>query len=192
MIAGTNEIAELFGVTTMAVGLWVKKGCPKIGRGQWDVKEVLDWWIVNIYQAPGGGAEADDESMLEAKRQYWTAKAEGERIKVEQTKGNLIPKKDIASEWSWRMAEVCNGLQSLAMRLPPLLEGKTPIQMREIIDKEQWSLRDIYCRTGRFCPAGTEEERGEEAKPEPKKRKKRSVKPKKKAKKGKGAAKNDH
>lgn len=152
MIAGTNEIADLFGVTTMAVGLWVKKGCPKLGRGQWDVKEVFEWWLANIYQSPGGGAEDNDESMLEAKRLYWSAKAEGERIKVEQTKANLIPKKDIANEWSFRVSEICSGLNALSMRLPPLLEGKNQIDMRDIIDSEVWNLRDNFARHGRFCP----------------------------------------
>lgn len=182
MIAGTNEIADLFGVTTMAVGLWVKKGCPKLGRGQWDVKEVFEWWLANIYQSPGGGAEDNDESMLEAKRLYWSAKAEGERIKVEQTKANLIPKKDIANEWAWRMSEVTNGLNALAMRLPPLLEGKTQVEMREVIDKEQWVLRDMYCRTGRFCPAGEvpkAKDASEVVAEKPKKDKKGKMKPKK-------------
>ena len=159
LLLGTEEMCELMDVSRPTLGLWVKKGCPKFGRGKWRARDVLEWWLLNIYVGMERGSGPEDESMLEVKRQYWQAKAEKERIGVDQMKEELIPRENIASEWAWRMAEVANGLQALAMRLPPLLEGKTQIEMREIIDEEQWVLRDNYCRTGRFCLV---EEEGEE------------------------------
>ena len=54
------------------------------------------------------------------------------------------------------MAEVANGLAAFAMSLPPLLEGLSQPELRKVINKEQWKLRDNYCRTGRFCPPPAE------------------------------------
>lgn len=151
LIVTTAEVADFFGITIRAVQLWSKNlGCPKAGHGKWNLKEVFDWWFLNLAQdkiANGDG----DETLQTAKRMYWSAKAEGERIKVEQVKESLFPREEIAKAWAGRMAEVANGLSSLSMRLSPLLEGKIQSEMRGIIENETWKLRDNYCRVGKFC-----------------------------------------
>lgn len=150
MIVNTKELSDFFDVTPRAVNKWSAKGCPKSGRGKWDLKTVHAWWLDNIYASK---ADDSDESLQEAKRRYWSAKAENEEIKRDESKGLLVKVKDIVLMWSGRVAEIKNGLMALPMRLPPLLEGKPQIEMRQIVEDEVWKLLDNYCRVGRFCPA---------------------------------------
>ena len=74
-------------------------------------------------------------------------------IEIKQKTGEWIPRDEIRSAWTQRVAEVRSGLMALKHRLPPLLEGKTQQEMREAIDAEIFSLLDNFCRTGKFTPA---------------------------------------
>ncbi len=142
----TSFVASLFGVSPQAVNSWVRdKACPKLGHGLFDCKAVLEWWLDNIH----GGSTPETE---DAKERYWLAKAEHEEIKVATLKGGLMPKSEIIPEWSARMAEVTTGLQALARRLPPMLDGKSKTEQQIIVEDQVWKLRDNYCRSGRFTP----------------------------------------
>lgn len=135
-----NGIARFFGVTARSVQLWTAKGCPKLKHGRYDLKFVHEWWVENIST---GQDSADTENV---KLEYWRWKTANERMKAEQTSGELIPRADIATAWSARMIEVGTGLYALSSRLSHVLEvPETPIRA------EVKKLHDAYCRTGRFC-----------------------------------------
>lgn len=145
-----GTVARFFGVTARQVQNWVKqKGCPRLKHGLYDLKAVHTWWFEEILGV-------DSREIEDAKLKYWKWKAEGEKVRVEQAKEDLIPIEQIAEAWAWRMAEVTTGLQSLASRLPPLLEGKTQGDMRAVIEAEVWKMRDSYCRSGKFCECSAE------------------------------------
>jgi len=158
----TKDLAEFFGVTVRTVANWHENGCPQVSRGKWNLKVVFDWWWDNIAQSRAV-EESGDESMNEAKRLYWWQKAEGEKIKNEQLRENLVSWEDIDKEWAGRVAVVTSGLEAFADRLPPILDGKPRKEMREIIKGEVRLLRDAYAREGKYCPK-TEEEATEKKK----------------------------
>ena len=142
----TGDILHIWGITEAALRKWKKAGCPKEKRGLWDIKKVLEWWLANIYDI-----KEDTKSLKDVKLKYWTARAQGEEIKVAITRKQLILSEDVKIQWAMRMAEVASGLETLSVRLPALLEGKTQNAMRKIIDQEQRKIRDNFCRTGKFC-----------------------------------------
>ena len=153
-VVSASQLAILFDVTDRTITDWnVKKGCPKIGHGKFDMKAVLGWWLDNVYEA--GQVSPDAEN---AKDRYWMAKAEHEEIKVATAKSRLISEEQIIQEWSDRLSEVTSGLVALSRRLPPMLDGKTKYEQMAIIDDEVWKLRDNFCRTGRFTPQEVEDD----------------------------------
>ena len=150
----SSEVCKFFDITAQTLSNWKEQGCPQVKYGTWDLKAVFDWWWENI-ASDKAAREGGDESMNEAKRIYWWEKAKGEQYKNEQLAESLIAKDKIAKEWAARVAEVASGLSAMTDRLPPLLEGKTQADMRQIISDETWRMRDHYARKGKFCPAPT-------------------------------------
>lgn len=146
----TATVAHFFDVTVRAVQHWGASGCPKISRGRFDLKKVLEWWLANIYQDKLEAGESGDE-MRAVKLEYWREKAAGEAIKNKLTLGELIPKEEIIPEWAARVREVANGMQSLAMRLPPLIAGKDQRQVRDIVKLNTRQILENFSRHGRFC-----------------------------------------
>jgi len=154
----TKTLAAFFGLTVRSVAKWHESGCPQVGRGKWNLKEVFDWWWDNIAQSKAA-EESGDESMNEAKRLYWWQKAEGEKIKNDQLRGTLVAWSEIDPEWAGRVSVVTSGLEAFADSLPPLLEGKPRKQMKGIIKERVRLLRDAYAREGKYCPKGKAEKK---------------------------------
>ena len=152
LILGTGDVARFFGVTQKCVSNdWRKAGCPQVKYGTWDLKAVFDWWWDNLASeraAKMGG----DESVNEAKRQYWWSKAEEGQIKVSQARESLISKEEVYKQWAQRMAEYKNGCYGMVNALPPLLEGQDQATMRQKIEDYVWDMFNRLCRTGSFCP----------------------------------------
>ena len=75
-----------------------------------------------------------------------------EHVKLEEVLGKLISKDEIKKEWVGRVAVVTSGLESLAERLPLVLEGKKRDEMVDIIKEEIRELRQSYARPSTWCP----------------------------------------
>lgn len=147
---GTGEIAAFFDITRTQVGNWVKLGCPKEGRGKFDLKQVHEWCLTNIY---GNKNQTDDENINQTKHEYWQHKTRNEKAKADLVEGAVIKKEDILREWTKRVHEIASGLDALRMRLAPvvyMVEDKRAVE--KAIDDEVWALRDSYYRTGTYCP----------------------------------------
>ena len=151
LILGTGDVARFFGVTQKCVSNdWRKAGCPQVKYGTWDLKAVFDWWWDNLASeraAKMGG----DESVNEAKRQYWWSKAEEGQIKVSQARESLISKEEVYKQWAQRMAEYKNGCYGMVNALPPLLEGQDQATMRQKIEDYVWDMFKRVTRYSKFC-----------------------------------------
>jgi phage terminase Nu1 subunit (DNA packaging protein) len=158
MIYDTPTVADFFGVSSRALQLWGQAGCPKAGRGRWDLRAVFNWYIQNIVQDRIESG-ADDVAMKEAKLRYWNEKATFEEIRNKKELGELMPKAEIAVEWVARVIEVKNGLMGLAYRLPPLISGKADRDVRDIVKLNVRQLLENFSRGGRFCHPEDEKRR---------------------------------
>jgi hypothetical protein len=68
-------------------------------------------------------------------------------------KGMYLSLDEVSDAWSHRVSLVVAGLESLRFRLPPVLAGKSRIEMAEIIKTEIRLIREGYYQDGRFTPA---------------------------------------
>lgn len=160
LIVSTDQLSALFGVSNRAVQLWVKdKGCPKAGHGKWNVKDVLTWWLENIYKA-----EDDTEALAEAKLEYWQAKGRVEKVKADLAEKAVMKIDDFKGAWAWRVAEMSSGLGAIPLRVASLVVGKPEKEIRAILESEIWQIRDKFSRDGRFTPKPKQKSRKVRAK----------------------------
>lgn len=66
----------------------------------------------------------------------------------------LIPKEEILGEFLARIAIVKQGLMSFHRSLPPILFGKEPREMSDILKKYEWQLLDKYSRRSGIFASG--------------------------------------
>lgn len=152
MYIDTTSAAELFEVTPKAVIDWEKKaGVEKksfrVSHGIYHIKKLLAWWLENIHES-----KQETKGEKDSRERYWHAKADQAEIDVAIKRKELFPKEEIAIEWAKRISEIRQGLLSLPVKLPPLLEGKTQVEMRPQIKDAVCRLLDAYARDGRFTP----------------------------------------
>lgn len=145
-LVSTKEVANFFDLTPRTIQLWAKNGCPREARGRYNLKQVFIWWLENIQ------TDDSDKELKKWKRHYWKAKSHMEHAKLDEILGDLISKDEIKKEWVGRVAVVTSGLESLAERLPLVLEGKPKDEMMEIIKAEIRELRESYARPSTWCP----------------------------------------
>ena len=149
MVVKSKQVCELFGISKATLSGWRQAGAAgQLGRDKWDLGELVQW---HLEVMTGQGSESTDESLQEARRQYWLAKARREHLKADQEAGQLVPRSELVAAWCGRVAEVTAGLQVLVDRLPPLLIGKDRGSMRETLAQEIRALRQSYSRPGKHC-----------------------------------------
>ncbi len=131
--------AQIFGIARPTIYKWTKfRGCPQEAPGRWNVAKVFDWWKKNIMTEE---LERMDETLASIQRKYWKHKAGREAIKEKHEEGKLIPKPKVMEILANRDALFVQGLENYAFSLPPLLEGRTQMEMRELIKNENKILR---------------------------------------------------
>lgn len=130
-----REVADLFGVSAVAVGLWVTRdGCPKGVDGRYDLREVLRW---HRRQAMQKSPEAAQSKSMERKRR---AEAEMTEMKLKEMKGELVSRVDVDRGRVARIQVVKRALLRMPRSLAPVLVG---MDMREIEAYMGERIRDI-------------------------------------------------
>lgn len=147
-----KELAQAIGFTPRTIRDW--KDCPRNPDGSYCLSAVVAWMVSRAEDAADAAADANDDELRRAKVKYWVAKAANEELKADKEMEKLISFADVAIAWGRRMSEVSSGLDMLAYRLPPLIEGRDQDGMRREITAEVQRLKTAYCRRGRFCDYG--------------------------------------
>lgn len=94
----TSALYDIFGVDESTIVRWAAKGCPKVQRGWWSVKDVLDWRNANFDK------DKDIEEMnFTEKKVYYEGKLkqaqlETVELKNKIAKGEFIEKEEIVDE----------------------------------------------------------------------------------------------
>ena len=151
-IIGTFESAlKYLGVSRRTLGIHLKKGTFKQNPDGTFKKSELDKYREK-YKKKSERSNSTEAKKGRADLRLKVARARREELLVAELKGNLMSRDEIISEWSKRVAAVTSGLEAFADRLPPLLEGKSRHEMREILKNEVWELRNSYATKGEYCP----------------------------------------
>lgn len=142
----SKEMYTLLGISRETLSQYTKAGMPKIARGRYNAKAALDWWLENIYT---GRNEKDDEDMTEAKRRYWSSKADEAELKVKQRKGEIMLVEDHESIKTLMCSDLRNTMLSWPSRIAP-----NDDDLRKMLREEIFRLLESFIRAGNFAPFG--------------------------------------
>ena len=66
-IVNTQIVADFFNVARQTVNAWGRAGCPKLGRGKWNLKQVFDWWQENLADTHVGLGRSSIKTRIETR-----------------------------------------------------------------------------------------------------------------------------
>ena len=137
IILSTRDAAEFFGVSAKCLtNDWKKAGCPQLARGKWDLKQVHDWWWENI-AADRAASKAGDDSLAEAKRQYWWQMAENARIKNKIASGEFVEIELINRQGFEAGRLIRDQVQAIPDRIAPLVAAETDtFKCKQLMSRE--------------------------------------------------------
>lgn len=148
----SEKTADFFGVTPRTLLDWAKKGAPKVQRGWWDPKAIMEW---------RGSVESDSgENSLAVKKlkadvDYKEAKAIREQRMNQILEGEYVPVAEIETEWSRRVTEVKTGLLALTNKIAgQITDPDIRLEVEQVIRDEVYELLEQYARDGTYTPAG--------------------------------------
>lgn len=174
-----KQVAEAFGVVTKTITRWKEEGLPMNADGKtFNLPDAISWAIDRAKAAVCETKEPDEASrwMTEFRKE----RALMAKIERRRTEESLVEWSEIERQWAERVGLVTSGLALFSDRLPPILEGKSQPEMRELIRSEVRLLRESYAREGKYFPSVSEQKVAKTAS----KRTKTASKQTKKAKKG--------
>jgi hypothetical protein len=154
LILSSNDIMELLDVRsggTLTKWKTLGAGQAAIGRNKWDGRKFLEWWLTNIFD---GACAETDGSLAEVRRDYWGAKAEGERLKVDREKGEFVLKAGATAEKIRLISTTVSALKNLPARLSGQLVGKVDrVEIDNIINLETAALCAIMASGATYSDA---------------------------------------
>ena len=107
-IFSTADTCQFFQISRETLSEWQKKGAPKVSRGKWDIKALMEW------RYTGKNAESPETRKLKAEADLKEAKAAQEKIKLGVTKTEFIPAAMVKSELARLLANVKKSLLSIS------------------------------------------------------------------------------
>ena len=110
----TSDLCAIFGRTRKSIAEWVRMGLPKLSKGLYNMKDVLDWWLSTIHRASSATVE-----ISEWKRRLIIAKARQEEIKLAELEGKLVHRQDAETAITAACTDLRNTLLNMPSRLFP-------------------------------------------------------------------------
>ncbi len=146
-IFSTQETCDFFGISRESLSTWEKKGAPKIGRGKWDLKKLVEW------RFGGGHKESPEIRKLKAEADLKEAKARQEQIKLGITEEEFIPVKNVTTDLRRLFMVLKRNLRSIGHNVATNLnsfDAEAAMEAKKVVDKhidealEQMSRSGIY------------------------------------------------
>jgi len=110
----TSDLCAIFGRTRKSIAEWVRMGLPKLSKGLYNMKDVLDWWLSTIHRASSTTSE-----ISEWKRRLIIAKARQEEIKLGELEGKLVHRQEAEMTITTACTDLRNTLLNMPSRLFP-------------------------------------------------------------------------
>lgn len=147
LLVGSKEAAQFFGISERSFFRWVEAGMPKETKGVYNLKKCFDWWKENINNV-------STEKEKEVRLKYWKAKAEGENIRTEVRKGELISKDEVYNEFNLRLVDIKTSLLSMKNRLSADCEWKSRDEIRDIMEEDTRAMFSAFSSTNTLLYTG--------------------------------------
>ncbi len=132
------KLAETLGVSVATVDAWLRKGCPYVEKGAknkpwvFDLKAVIKW--VREYKEPKGTSTLAD--LQHEKWRLIRAKAAIAELELGVAEGTLLNAAAVIAERERSYSMIKKRMIALSSKVVPLLIGKTPTEIKIIIDDE--------------------------------------------------------
>ena len=127
IVAGTNGVAQAFGVSARTVNKWRKVGMPEhdADRHLFDIVAIARWDADRDRKS----ADAGDPD-----RRYSEARARLREMEVAEREGNLISRTDIYRTWSQLIVDARRRLLALPRSLARRFAGKSELRIERDLD----------------------------------------------------------
>lgn len=134
VIVTAQVVAMVFGVTTRTINEWTKRGCPKVKKNSYNLREVLSWKY-STESTPEG---------LEAKKQkadirYREARADMEELKRKTMIGEYVAVADIEKDLSELFSKIRVRMTNIKHKVLQDLNSSYPevaFEVSELIEQE--------------------------------------------------------
>lgn len=134
VIVTAQVVAMVFGVTTRTINEWTKRGCPKVKKNSYNLREVLSWKY-STESTPEG---------LEAKKQkadirYREARADMEELKRKTMIGEYVAVADIEQDLSELFSKIRVRMTNIKHKVLQDLNSSYPevaFEVSELIEQE--------------------------------------------------------
>ena len=136
----TSDLCAIFGRTRKSIAEWVRMGLPKLSKGLYNMKDVLDWWLSTIHRASSATVE-----ISEWKRRLIIAKARQEEIKLAELEGKLVLRQDAEMTITTACTDLRNTLLNMPSRLYPNEDKHRMALKAELVD-----TLESFCRNAAF------------------------------------------
>ena len=152
-VHGTSDTCIFFGVSRETLSGWHKKGAPKEGRGNWDIKKLNEWLGKGTNCGNGEQKVLSDEARkLKADADYRETKSEKEKISLNKIQGDLINIEDVQLEWASRILELKAGLRQFEKKIAPQIANQSIREVERVLRDEVYYLLESYSRDGAYTP----------------------------------------
>ena len=134
VIVTAQVVAMVFGVTTRTINEWTKRGCPKVKKNSYNLREVLSWKYSTEFTPEG----------LEAKKQkadirYREARADMEELKRKTMIGEYVAVADIEQDLSELFSKIRVRMTNIKHKVLQDLNSSYPevaFEVSELIEQE--------------------------------------------------------
>lgn len=119
--AATETLAQLLGVTTRTITELARKGVlTRVGKGAWPVRESVRSYCAHLREQAAGRS---DSTTLTAER-IRVAKAQAEKLEFANAvaRGEMVPAREVESEW----AAVLRDVRAAMLALPSRVQQRLP------------------------------------------------------------------
>ena len=137
-IVGISAIAERLKLTPRRVQQMVSEGLPRLGRGKYDLDQVLDWYIARLeLQLAGGVADdVDGSSYARERKREKAAAADLKELTVAQRRRELVAIADVEQAMTDLVVTTKAAVLAVAPRIAPKLVGLEALAIQDALGEE--------------------------------------------------------
>ena len=113
-VVTSQEVLYLFSISRETFRRWTEKGCPKIAKGKFDLRVVIQWRDKNILQF-------GTDEMAKARFRRELARARREELETAEKEGSLVSNAT-AFNWLIQLGVACRiAFMAMSKRLAPVI-----------------------------------------------------------------------
>lgn len=146
-IYSSNDVCDFFSISRETLATWAKKGAPKVGRGRWDLRQLVIWkYAQQINVSP-------EARKLEADAKYRELKVQMTEIQRDILNGKYIASEEVYKSLSECFAKVKSILLFTSNQIATDISSQYPeitLLVKEKIDKQIERCLNELAKTGTY------------------------------------------